>query len=300
MLILRRVWATSRLAGSSGHPSCTGVGCQTLKLHLHEWGDPSAPPLVCLHGVTSHGGRFRRLGAHLGKRFHVLAPDLRGHGRSGWEPPWSVATHLADVLESTGVERATWLGHSFGGRLVAELAAAEPDRVSRAVLLDPALQVLPHVAFDMAELERKDASFASVEEAVQLRYDSGRVLIAPRELLVEDETDHLEPGPDGLLRYRYCKSAVVTAWSVMADTPPTPARVPTLIVLGERSWLFLDGQVEAYRAALGDLVEVVTVPGGHTVMWDALDATEEALDRFLGPPGKGDRSRSATQTDARA
>jgi lipase len=256
-----------------------------VRLHVHEWGDPGAPPLVCLHGVTSHGGRFRRLGPHLARRFHILAPDLRGHGRSSREPPWSVEAHLADLLETVPDGPATWVGHSFGGRLVAELAARVPDRVERAVLLDPALQVLPHVALDLAELERAEQSFASVEEAVQLRFDSGRVLIAPRELLVEDEAEHLEPGSDGRLRYRYCKSAVVAAWSVMADEPPTPAKVPTLIVVGERSWLFLDEQVDAYRAALGDLVRIVHVPGGHTVMWDALEETKAALDAFLEDPG---------------
>ena len=88
-------------------------------------------------------------------------------------------------------------------------------------------------------------------------------------------------GDDGRLRYRYCKSAVVTAWSVMASAPPPPARVPTLLLLGAESWLTLDEQAEAYRVALGDLLEVVSVPGGHTVYWDALDETAAALEAFL-------------------
>ena len=253
-----------------------------MRLHLHAWGGEEAPPLVCMHGVTSHGGRFRRLAEVLARRYRVLAPDLRGHGYSGYEPPWSIAAHLEDVAETVGLERAIWLGHSFGGRLVAELAARAPERVERAILLDPALQVLPHVAFDMAELERRDASFESVDEAVQARYDSGRVLLAPRELIRADEEEHLEPGGDGRLRYRYCKSAVVAAWSEMASPPPEAARVPTLIVLGAQSWLLLDEHVEAYRSALGDLLEVVTVPGGHTVFWDALAETTGALETFLG------------------
>jgi lipase len=256
-----------------------------VKLHSHDWGDPGAPPIVCLHGVTSHGGRYRRLGAHLGERFHVRALDLRGHGRSDWEPPWSVEAHVGDIVETADVESAVWIGHSFGGRLIAELAAREPARVTKAVLLDPALQVLPHVAFDLAEMERADAPFATVEDAVQARYDSGRVLTAPREFVLEDDAEHLEPGPDGQLRYRYCKSAVIAAWSIMATDPPPPARVPTLIVLGEHSWLFMDEQVEAYKAALGNLVQVITVPGGHTVMWDALDETIAAIDAFLENPG---------------
>jgi lipase len=252
-----------------------------VRLHLHEWGEASTPPLVCLHGVTSHGGRFRRFGERLAPRFHVLAPDLRGHGLSEPEPPWDVEAHLADVLETVGRAPAAWLGHSFGGRLVVELATRHPESVSRLVLLDPALSVLPHVGLDLAEFERADTSFASVEEAVQARYDSGRVLLAPRELLREDEAEHLEPGADGRLRYRYCKSAVIAAWGVMASAPPPPARVPTMIVLGEQSWLLLDEHLEAYRAELGSLLEEVTVPGGHTVFWDALEETSQAVTRFL-------------------
>ena len=251
-------------------------------LHVHEWGDPGAPTVVCLHGVTSYGGRFDSLAARLADRYRVVAPDLLGHGRSEWEPPWDVDAHLSAVLEIAPAGPAVWVGHSFGGRLVAELAAREPDRVERLVLLDPALQVLPHVAFDMAELERQDQAYDSVEQAVQGRYDSGRVLLAPKELVQESDAAHMEPGPDGRLRYRYCKSTVIAAWSIMASPPPPPAPVPTLMVLGADSWLTNDEQADAYRAALGDLFELVTVPGGHTVYWDALDETSAALASFLG------------------
>jgi lipase len=229
--------------------------------------------------VTSYGGRFDWL-ADAGR--HILAPDLLGHGHSSWEPPWDVDAHLAAILESVPDGPGVWVGHSFGGRLVAELAARDPARVERAVLLDPAIQVLPHVALDLAELERRDVSYETVEAAVQGRYDSGRVLLAPVERVVASDAGHMEAGPDGRLRYRYCKSAVIAAWSVMASPPPEPAHVPTLIVLGADSWLTLDEHVENYRRTLGGLVEVVTVPGGHSVYWDALDETVEAITAFVG------------------
>jgi lipase len=249
-----------------------------MSLHVYEWGSPAGTPVVCLHGVTSYGGRFDWL-ADSGLR--ALAPDLLGHGHSPWEPPWDVDAHLAAILGATPDDARLWVGHSFGGRLVAELAAREPERVERAVLLDPALQVLPHVAYDLAELERQDASYATVEEAVQGRYDSGRVLLSPKERVIASDRAHMEPGADGRLRYRYCKSAVIAAWGIMASAPPPPARVPTLFVLGADSWLTPGRHLDTYRAELGDLLEVVTVPGGHTVYWDALAETTAAVGAFL-------------------
>jgi pimeloyl-ACP methyl ester carboxylesterase len=68
----------------------------------------------------------------------------------------------------------------------------------------------------------------------------------------------------------------------MASQPPSfeGVRVPTLLVLGERSYLPYD-LLDAHRAALGDLLELVVVPGGHTVLWDALEETAEAIADFL-------------------
>ena len=100
---------------------------------------------------------------------------------------------------------------------------------------------------------------------------------------MEDLASHVETGDDGRVRYRYCQSAVVAAYGEMASIPPRfeDVRVPTLLVVGERSYLPYDHLLDAHRAALGDLLEVVVVPGGHTVTWDALDETSAAIAAFL-------------------
>ncbi len=258
-----------------------------MLLHVHEWGDRAAQPLVCLHGVMGHGRRFRKLvEERLAERFHVLALDLRGHGRSRWEPPWDLATHVGDVretVEAAGVARASWLGHSFGGRLLLELASLEPERIERAVLLDPAVQVRPSEALEKAETERADRSFATVAEAIENRIETAPLHSTPRELLEEEMAEHLVRSPDGRLRYRYCQSAVVAAWSEMCTDPPLfeQARVPTLVVLAERSDLVTPEQLAAWRDALGDLLEVARVPGGHIVLWDAYEATAAAVEAFV-------------------
>jgi lipase len=259
-----------------------------MELHLHEWGDPGAPAVVCLHGVNAHGRRFRRLAEdRLAHRFRVLAPDLRGHGFSDWEPPWTFATHAHDVLETldaAGVRRAPFVGHSFGGRLILELAVLDPDRIERVALLDPAIQILPHVGLDFAERERADNSYESPEDAIAARLDTGAP--TPREFLEEEMQEHLVQHPDGRFRFRYCQSAVVSMYGELCTPPPAAEtlRVDTLLLHANEFGLVRDDQIEAYRAALGDRLHVVSVPGGHLVYWDAYEATADAVDRFLEDP----------------
>ena len=259
-----------------------------MLLQLHEWGERAAPQLVCLHGVTGHGRRFRRLAEErLAERFRVLAPDLRGHGRSGWEPPWTIRTNLADVLETVaaaGVGRAAWLGHSYGARLILELAALEPDRIERAVLLDPAIDLLPHVGFDMAEDHRRDRAFASVEEAIDARLEGNPA--TPRPFVEEEAQEHLVEGRGGTFRWRYCQSAVVSAYGELCTPAPAPEtlRAPTLLVHAHEFGLVREDQLDAYRAALGERLETVAVPGGHMVIWDAYEETADAVVAFLENP----------------
>jgi lipase len=256
-------------------------------LHVHEWGQADAPPVVCLHGITGHGRRFRRLAEErLARRFRVLAPDLLGHGLSDWEPPWSIDAHLRALLatlERSGIDRARWIGHSFGGRLVMELAARHGELVERVVLLDPVIWVPPPVALERAEGERTERAYANHAEAMQERLAKGELLEHAQAYLEEDFRDHLVEHEDGRLRPRYLQSAVVTAFSEMAATPPEFAAlaVPTLIIRGSLSNVTPDPLVDLYRDGIGDLLGVLDVEGYHSPLWDAFDATADAIERFL-------------------
>jgi lipase len=253
-----------------------------LRLACEEWGEPGSPRVVCLHGVTSHGRHFAKLAEEL-PGFHVLAPDLLGHGSSPYEPPWSLDAHLGALVETVGAEPAVLVGHSFGGRVAFELAARAPKLVPKLVLLDPALHVFPNVALFAAENARKERAYVSFAEGIDRRYDESQLRRAPRELVEEELTGHLVWSEDNLYRYRYSQSAVVAAYGEMASEPPAfeRVRVPTMLVLGEQSYLPYDHLLDAHREALGDLLEVVVVPGGHTVLWDALEETAAAVSRFL-------------------
>jgi lipase len=247
-----------------------------MSLTTWELGASDGPALVCLHGVTGHGRRFRALAERLRGR-RVVGVDLRGHGASTPLPPWSIEQHLADLVavgDELGLERCDWLGHSFGGRLVAELAAAHPDRVERAVLLDPALHIPPDIALERAELLRADVSFGSPEEAIDARLGDGSLFTTPRAVLEEEAALHLEHRDDDRWRWRFSVPAVVGAWSAMAAEPPPWPRCPTLVVTGERSWITV-------RVPRLGTVRHVIVPGGHSVLWDDFEATADAVASFL-------------------
>jgi lipase len=256
-------------------------------LHLHEWGDRDAPPLLCVHGVQAHGARFRKLAEErLAPRYRVLAPDLRGHGRSGWEPPWTIEQHVEDLLETLAaaeVERTPIVGHSFGGRLALELTARSV--VDRSVLLDPAVWVPPPIALERAQALVRDRSFADVEEALAERRPLSP--LAGRELLDEEFREHLVRGDDGRLRFRYSTAAVIAAIGELAQPPPDWAsvQVPTLLVVGADTDVTVPAVVEALRFELVDVMTVTTVPGRHVVLWDAFEETADAIETFLEDAG---------------
>jgi lipase len=255
-----------------------------MLLHVDEWGDPRGEPLVCLHGVTGYAGVYQRLAEERWSERRVLAFDLRGHGRSGWEPPWTFATHVADLVETSealGLSTADWVGHSFGGRLVLELAAVHPQLVLRAVLLDPAIQLLPEVALAVADFERREPVYGSAEEYVEERL----VLYpdSPRAAIEHEAAQHLEQQSDGSLRRRTCQGAAVSIYGELASPPPPPSTLEaeTMLLYAPAYGLVSAEQVEMYRVALGDRLRIVEVPGMHMVQWDAFDQVAAAVEDFL-------------------
>ncbi len=256
-----------------------------MLLHAREEGSPDGEAVVCVHGLAQHGGIFAELGETLvrgGRR--VVSVDLRGHGASGYEPPWNLATHAGDLLEtadSLGIGPATWIGHSFGGLILASLAARAPERVARLALLDPGLGLPPGPALIGAERDRQDWSFATPEGAANALLSSEAVIATSPETIAAYVAEDLVRGSDGRLRFRYSPAALVTAWSEMALPPPAVAPVPTLLIRPVASAPHTRDQDRRYREALGSHLKMVAVPNGHNVLWESPMETTGAIVDFL-------------------
>lgn len=249
-----------------------------------ETGTGAAVPVLAIHGVKSHGRRFRRLVEEGWPGRTTLAVDLRGHGDSTWDPPWDAATHVADLLETLdaeGVGRVAVVGHSFGGCLATHLAATAPERVERFALLDPAVALPPARIAAEAEETRRDEGWATREAA-----RAARLADRPehaRDVVDEDLAAHLRQDPDGRWRFRFSRPAVIVGWSEMARPPAS------LAAFGGEGLLLVAGREEyvtpAFRAALdrdlGARLVTRTLDAGHMLFWDAFEATATIVAAFL-------------------
>ncbi|MFA3878004.1 alpha/beta fold hydrolase [Streptomyces sp. MMCC 100] len=249
-------------------------------LERYEWGDACAPPLILVHGVGSRAESFQRVAEEeWGRHFRVIAFDLRGHNRSGWEPPWTHATYVADLVESVkalGIDRAHWAGYSFGGRLLLDLAAAEPGLVERAVLLEPVIRISPELAMRRATEELTGDVWDSVEAF--LRGHGATGAISPEQLA--QAATSFDELPDGRVRRRTCQAAIVSVFSEFAAQAPAPETLtmPTMLLYAPAFELVTPDQRAAYEPYLDTVVEV---PGMHDIFATAYEQTASSVTRFL-------------------
>ena len=107
---------------------------QRLRLHYFDWGNSDAPPLVLVHGGRDHARSWDWVAERLCDRWHIVAPDLRGHGDSQWSQDGGYATpgyvyDLAQLIHQRQLAPVALIGHSLGGNIATRYAAIYPDRV---------------------------------------------------------------------------------------------------------------------------------------------------------------------------
>ncbi|MGI5459618.1 alpha/beta fold hydrolase [Streptomyces sp. CA-249302] len=125
------------------HESLLDVGGR--QIFVAETGPADATPVLLLHGGgpgASGVSNYSRNIAELAKEYRVIVPDLPGYGRSSKgidraDPFGALAVGIRGVLDRLGLERAHFVGNSYGGSCALRLALDTPDRVDRMVLMGP-------------------------------------------------------------------------------------------------------------------------------------------------------------------
>ena len=122
------------------------LGTSFYNMAYVEFGNPAAPAVLCVHGLTRNGRDFDALAESLSNRFHVICPDLPGRGKSDWLPdaalyqPQSYAIAISHLLAAIN-KPVSWVGTSLGGICGMMVAAAGNTPITRMVLND----IGPHI-----------------------------------------------------------------------------------------------------------------------------------------------------------
>ncbi|MGB8540847.1 MAG: alpha/beta hydrolase [Candidatus Acidiferrales bacterium] len=126
-------------------PHVEFVKTPRLKVAYHAWGDPGGKPAVLVHGFPDDAQGWRAVAEDLaGRGYYALAPYLRGYGETRFlseKAPRTaqqseLANDLKEFLEAMAIPRAAVIGHDWGARVAAGLAALHPERVSSLTVLN--------------------------------------------------------------------------------------------------------------------------------------------------------------------
>lgn len=273
-------------------PSRGNFQSQGLSLHYADWGNGSAPPLILVHGGRDHCRSWDDIARAFRPRFHVIAPDLRGHGDSDWAKgsSYSISDYVYDLsrlIRAIGAEQIFLAGHSMGGMIALMYAGTFPDKVARLAILD-GVTVLPggrqkpiheQIADWIAQLDRIEdrggRTYGSIAEAAERLAATNRGWSSAQ---VQRLAKHgLKQNPDGTYRWKYddyqqarapyrlAAELHIALWSRIA--------CPTLLMRGDQSFVS-DYEAAGALAHFQEAQSVQIAGAGH---WLHHDKTDEVL-----------------------
>ncbi|HKI73902.1 MAG TPA: alpha/beta hydrolase [Pseudomonadales bacterium] len=120
---------------SKGRPVSHSCFSQRLRLHFLDWGNHDAPNVLLVHGVQDHCHSWDWVSEILCSDYHVVVPDLRGHGDSEWNRGSSYNTldyvyDIAQLVDQFDLAPVHIIAHSMGGNIASIYAGTYPDKVA--------------------------------------------------------------------------------------------------------------------------------------------------------------------------
>ena len=274
---------------------------QRLRLHYLDWGNSSAPPLLLIHGNRDHAHNWDWTAARLRDRYHVIAPDLRGHGDSQWSAGsmYAPAEFVYDISQLVHQQRLAPLrvvAHSLGGNIAMRYAGTFPDEVERLVVIEgwggvAAVEQRPSAADRMRgwiETQRSLAArqprrYASLDDAYRRMLEANPHLSAEqaRHLTIHGTNQN----EDGTYTWKFDN---YTHGSHLLDLAPDEIRelwrnirCPVLLISGSESMSRSGGDPAALAAGFADARHVIVEGAGHWVQHDRLERFLTLVEGFI-------------------
>jgi pimeloyl-ACP methyl ester carboxylesterase len=275
---------------------------QRQRLHYVDWGNPDAPPLILVHGGLDNCRSWDWVAREFREHWHVIAPDLRGHGDSAWSQDGaysfdSFIYDLAELIHVLGLDKAWVVAHSLGGNIALRFAGVYPEKVAKLVAIEglgpspvklAERQMLPlsqHMR-DWVEKRRHIASrlprrYKSLDEALERMVEENKHLTRDRARhLTIHGTIRNEDGSYSWKFDNYVRSMPPDFALSQPDALWAAIQCPTLLVYGADSWASnpaVDGRASYFKTAEVSLIEAA----GHFVHHDQHDVFVSQVTAFL-------------------
>jgi pimeloyl-ACP methyl ester carboxylesterase len=274
-----------------------------LRLHYVDWGNEGAPLLLLIHGGRDHCRNWDWVAQALRHDYHIIAPDLRGHGDSQWMIGGSYGIpefvyDIAQLLHQTDLLPVTILSHSLGGMIALQYAGIYPENVAKLISIE-GLGLSPKMIEENArqttdermskwvEFLRKLSArvprrYASLEEAFQ-RMQGENPHLSPEQ--ARHLTVHgINQNEDGTYSWKFDNYVrVFPPYGMSVDEVHQLWKritCPTLLVRGTESWA--SDPTEDGRADYFQNARVVNIEGaGHWSHHDRLDDFLAVVRDFL-------------------
>ena len=287
------------LSGPTSHSFVS----QRLRLHYADWGNASAPPLILVHGGRDHCRSWDWVAEQLRGDWHIIAPDLRGHGDSQWSddgnyPITGFVYDLAQLVHQMDAGPVTIVAHSLGGNVAVRFAGLYPEAVKKLVCIEglgPSPKLIAErdavpqatrwrtwIAAKRAAAGRLPKRYATFDDVLQRMMGENAYLTA-------DQARHLtihgvNRNEDGSWSWKFdnhlnvwpfddmSREAIEALWQAIT--------CETLLLYGANSWAsnpVLDGRDRHFRD--GRVVEFENA--GHWLHHDQLDRFMGELRGFL-------------------
>ena len=276
---------------------------QRLKLHYADWGNEDAPPLLLVHGGRDHCRSWDWTAEVLRKDWHVIAPDLRGHGDSAWSPEGNYNMQayiydLAQLIHQLKLAPVTIVSHSLGGNICLRYTGLYPENVRKIVAIE-GLGPSPERLAERRKTPWQEHFRKMIDDKRGLagrqpkRYDTLEQAYArmkeENSFLTAEQARHLTingiaRNEDGTYSWKF--DNYLRVWESVDITHEQVAELwsniscPTLLLYGEKSWASNpaeDGRIKHFKHA-----DVKMFPeAGHWLHHDQFDLFIETLRDFL-------------------
>ena len=264
-----------------------------LRLHLLEWGEPDAPPLLLLHGGNQSAHSWDLVSLHLADRYHIYALDQRGHGDSEWARdaeygPDQMARDALALIAQEGVAAPIVVGHSMGGMVTMRLTALEPTLPRAVGLVDVGPEVSQRGAETIRNFVVRNTEFDQLDQFIDrvVAYDPFRSrehiertarynLVRRSDGRYVSKSDRLLHDPEFRQRARPDSERRDVAQGFHAFAGPT------LLIRGERSNILEAEAAQRFVAGLPNARLVEVSDCGHNVHSQNTPGFLEALTPWL-------------------